>query len=829
MTRSNGGVSPSRAVRNTAFFFALLTGLLLLTSCVTLSDPEASQEFRADVVSVVKDGETAGQTFISRRPGLDSIQVWPRLAAPSSQPQGSLTMKLYHSPQDAQPLLTFRLSFDEVASYSPVHLGFAALKDPPGQAYYLTFTPAGGEVELLGRQEDSYPDGQFYLDGKAQEADIGFRLGYDYGLAAVVGDLDQAVRRLWLALPLLAVLWLPGWLLQQLLAPGLIPDSGARLALANGLSLAVIPLVMLWSSVLGLHWNRMALLALFLLLALASAGLLGRRWTRRRRAGQSGPGISLDWGGAALLAIFVFSLGVRLAMVRDMAGPAWVDSVHHAVVTRLILEHGAFPASYAPYLQMNTASYHAGFHSLLAVFEWLSALPMLDGMLFFGQVLNTCGVLAAYLLAYALLGDRRAGLAAALIAGVFTPMPAYMTSWGRYTQLAGILILPSAVALIGLLQQGGGLSLRRRPDRSTAILVGLAALACAGLFLTHYRVIAFLAAYLLAALLVEGGRDLRVESSQALRRLLRSAGLYLLVALLAVLVTLPWWPATVRTLVLPKLVWTPAMAVFASDFSWSYLTSGLGNYTLALAAAGLVLGAARRQAVPIALFLWVVIMFALANLGVLHLPGAGFINNTSVEITLFLPLAALGGYALSWGIGQVQGRLPQDWKPVFYANLGAAALILSFYAAQQILPILNSATMQIRQADRPALEWAAQHLPQEAVVLINPFAWGYGLYAGSDGGAWVAPIGGRQTLPPPVLYSFDSDLEAIQRNAELSRKVMSLNTDPDGLYAFLKEQGIEYIFLGARGGALSPKLLASSPKYEVLYAQRGVWIFRVKE
>ena len=35
---------------------------------------------------------------------------------------------------------------------------------------------------------------------------------------------------------------------------------------------------------------------------------------------------------------------------------------------------------------------------------------------------------------------RIGGLAAALIVGVFTPMPAYYTSWGRYTQLAALLI-----------------------------------------------------------------------------------------------------------------------------------------------------------------------------------------------------------------------------------------------------------------------------------------------------------------------------------------------------------------------------------------------------
>ena len=32
----------------------------------------------------------------------------------------------------------------------------------------------------------------------------------------------------------------------------------------------------------------------------------------------------------------------------------------------------------------------------------------------------------------------------------------------------------------------------------------------------------------------------------------------------------------------------------------------------------------------------------------------------------------------------------------------------------------------------------------DATVLINPFTWGYGLYAGNDGGFWISPLAGRK-------------------------------------------------------------------------------------
>jgi hypothetical protein len=51
--------------------FCLLLGLLT-SGCITLHDPEAGQEFRADIVSNLKAGGKAGQTIISRRARLNS-------------------------------------------------------------------------------------------------------------------------------------------------------------------------------------------------------------------------------------------------------------------------------------------------------------------------------------------------------------------------------------------------------------------------------------------------------------------------------------------------------------------------------------------------------------------------------------------------------------------------------------------------------------------------------------------------------------------------------------------------------------------------------------
>jgi hypothetical protein len=140
-----------------------------------------------------------------------------------------------------------------------------------------------------------------------------------------------------------------------------------------------------------------------------------------------------------------FSPWRAVVMARDLSAPAWVDSIHHAAITRLILEKGGYPSTYAPYIDIDATEYHAGFHSVLASFQWLSGLDSPEAMLLLGQVLNALIVFAVYLLAVALTHHRSAGLGAAAIAGLFTPMPAYQLGTPQLAIRPGIRRGPVAM------------------------------------------------------------------------------------------------------------------------------------------------------------------------------------------------------------------------------------------------------------------------------------------------------------------------------------------------------------------------------------------------
>jgi hypothetical protein len=300
-----------------------------------------------------------------------------------------------------------------------------------------------------------------------------------------------------------------------------------------------------------------------------------------------------------------------------------------------------------------------------------------------------------------------------------------------------------------------------------------------------------------------------------------------LVGTIAILLTLPWWPATIVTLFAPHLALNGVRIPAFNDFAWRYLNSALGSYALAFAILGLIWGIIRRRWFTLTLILWICILFFTANLGALSLPGRGFINNTSVQILLFMPISALCGYLLSWIIQNWEKFIPSKWISGYRYSLVVVGIVIAIIGARTLIPILNPITMLFREADYPAIDFIQKNIPVEEIILINPFAWGYGIFAGNDGGFWITPIAGRRTLPPPVLYGMGKINEERKKIPEISHQVIDYRNRPHELHAYLLDLGIHYIYIGARGGTLSPHTLRYSPFYEMLYAKDGAWLFKL--
>ncbi len=167
----------------------------------------------------------------------------------------------------------------------------------------------------------------------------------------------------------------------------------------------------------------------------------------------SGRDIARQWPWLLLFALlFALACLTRSRQIRDLVLPNWVDSVHHTMIVRLIVEQGRLPATYAPYIPEAGFSYHWGFHAWVAWLAWLlgvrDSFELAHLLLLFGQVLNVLMLWMLYAAGRTLFNSRRAGFVTASLGMFVSWLPAYYTAWGRYTHLGGLLLaIPFLICL----------------------------------------------------------------------------------------------------------------------------------------------------------------------------------------------------------------------------------------------------------------------------------------------------------------------------------------------------------------------------------------------
>ena len=161
------------------------------------------------------------------------------------------------------------------------------------------------------------------------------------------------------------------------------------LAQIIGISLAVIALLAEGAFTLGWQFSSLGVgLLLAGFAALAVVGFIRRKPQIHKRQ---------LWIGLIGLALFGSLIAWRLHQADELILPNWVDSQHHYLIIRAILEQRGLPDTLAPYLDQ-PLYYHFGFHTATALFISLSGLTIGQAMLIFGQLLNATVSLSVYTL-----------------------------------------------------------------------------------------------------------------------------------------------------------------------------------------------------------------------------------------------------------------------------------------------------------------------------------------------------------------------------------------------------------------------------------------------
>lgn len=619
-------------------------------------------------------------------------------------------------------------------------------------------------------------------------------------------------------------------------------DLLAHLADLIGVSIAATALVALIGFLLEWQFTSAWLLLIYAFLGfLVMLAVLLKIVRPYREGSRSAPesdgGSRSRLKNAILLAGLTAILAWRFYQVRELVLPAWVDSLHHVLITRVMLETGGVPATLDPYLAV-PFYYHFAFHAISAAFSFWSGLPPEQAVLVIGQVLNAAVALSVYRLGLSLWNDwRRAGLAALLV-GFVSHMPAYYATWGRYTLLAGLVLLPLGMAAgIDLLEKGGSGTSAHRLRR-----IAWLALFTAGLILAHYLAALLLALFLLFLSVGAGIHDLRQrrkwiesgfsdhpgdESGSSHHPGDQSGFLLLFIASAAgALLALPWmlrvWQFSNNYVSVEAVLPADSLDTLYFPGYLSYLWRMAGpnrNYLLlALAFFGLIaagISGRRRSFVG-----WTVALVLLCVPWGINL--SPFRPDHGV-IVLFLPAALLAADFLFFAAERAQAGFPR----LAGLSLAAAVLSLLLWGVRETRAILNPATVLATSADLQAMDWITENTPSQARFFINVAPWQYGTYRGVDGGWWIHPLTGRQTLLPAVMYILGEPeyLQQINKFAEQATKLEKGCSSE--FHSLLHTAGLTHVYLVQEHGLLQPGQLQACHYLSQVYQHQGVSIYQV--
>ncbi len=755
----------------------LLTLLLLLAACAR---PDQSQ-LRAGADWSLE--RPAVQTLTPRHRGLTRLRLRLRSGTPGTILQltlrdratGRVLRRVPHAlrPQEVEEgWVTF--AFEPVREVRPLEAEVRLLEgEPPVLAWFPLDGVDGGA--LAGTDGDLTFRAEYRPDGRDLLADLGRLWRGGRGLLALL------------------LLGLPGLALLLTLWPDLLDpaDPGETLLLAAAATVALLPILDLVPWAFGIQpWRGRTWLLIPFVAALL---LLGRR----RRPSLSFPLRTQ----LPLLALVLITLALRLWTVRDVEFPLWGDSVHHALIVQLLLDRGGLFDGWAPYAPLTSFTYHFGLHSGAAFLARAADLPAHRALLLYGQLLNALATLLLYPLGKRLAGRPEAGLAAAFLAAFLFPMPAFYVQWGRYTQLAGQVVLAFLAVL--------WLTALEAPPRRGG--VGLLALGLSAQLLTHYRVTVLAAAVLLALTLSR-----RRGWARAWRPLLAAA-------LLALALTLPWLLhlRQGRLLALAEGFSRPGAAAGLRSLHGSPRLWLDPTYTprlpLLLALLSLPAGA-----LPL---LWIPLWALAANPQWFGL-GVGIVPNFTVALALYLPLALAGG------IGWVRtvDRLPRSLS---LALTGTLVLWGLLHPAAPLVPL-----ERYRLAgpeDVRAAAWLDEQGIDGRKVLSSGFtAYGDTVAVGSDGGWWFAYLRRQATGWPPITYAMEGvegGAAARRRLLALARLLASGPPCTEEALRTLRREGIEWLYAGKDRGQpephLDPLALVRCPGLRLRWSGDGAFLFQI--
>lgn len=810
-----------------------------------------------------------GQTFLTSYDGLSGISLF---LTPGEDPGGDIVLKIQEEPGKSTVHQSVSIPLNTITEAGYYKFLFPQLNNSSHQDYYFEVTIEGKGDLLVGVGPGTkYQNGSAYSNKAPINKQIAFRLTYERGFL-LIGLGIELLKWAGYIIVCAFLFVLPGWAFLLWLFPRWMKISWSeRLALASGTSLALYPIILLWSNSFGLRLGQLYAWILPL------AGLVLIFWKHRKnfrirrahsREEQAPDSVVSDGksNGKRVQRFIqdhlpeftlIFLLGliffVRYWNIRLLNAPLWGDSYQHSMIAQLLVDNQGIPRSWLPYVPYQSLTVHFGFPASVALLQWLVEIPNTIATLYIGQVLNVIAAFSLYPLAIRMSGGNRwAGVGAVLFAGLLSPTPAFYTNWGRYAQLAGQAILPIALWFFWEAlddhpdKSNDGVETTSKKSSSVRQdlftldnfrIIFISGTVIAGMTLNYYRMPFFFGTFVLAWLITWGFKHWRFSFRQwgnSIIKIIAMIGI-------SIILFLPWGfrlsgGVLIGAIEAGVTAGSPLQAILQDFQSWRDFSLYVPTLVLFLVIAASLLSLIIKRNIFFTLFLWYLFLVAFKAGQLIRLPGANMIQNFAVIIALYIPISIL----LGWLFGTIIDFIIQYNKKIGQITTVSAIFVLGIWGVLDQRNIIdeNKFTL-VTMPDMKAMQWIGDNTPQDARFLVEGFRIYDGTSAvGSDAGWWISLLTGREnTMPPqyallseiPITPNYSKDVVTLIAGLETN------SLDSENGLNLLCENNITHIYIGQGQGEIgygatqlfSPDMFVDNQAYQLIYRHDRVYIYEL--
>ncbi len=443
------------------------------------------------------------------------------------------------------------------------------------------------------------------------------------------------------------------------------------------------------------------------------------------------------------IGVIFLTLLTRFLILSNHPYPAWTDSLHHTLLTKLVAMNGQLPYSLEPYEPVNLSMYHLGLYSITGTFSMLTNFPAHTSLQWISQVFNgLCGIgIYLFLDKYV---NRKAAIVGLIVAGLFSFQPNWYFNWGRFTQLSAQSVLVTAMVL-----NIEAITHYKNHDRAInkIFTVFFASLLNAGMFLLHFRVAVFYFIFVAIVVVAEFIRSYRVKKWISYISNLGSIALFSII-----LISPSIFQAFSKYLEIKMGDVNNSQSAEAAYYHFplsSYFTLGLPAWLFLITLSFLLVGLIKKNELMIKVFIWTLGLFGIGYLYLLNIPFLMVTNLGAILIMLYIPSALIIGI----GFEELKNSIPSLFERDRLFNVFLIAGL--FFGYVRVFDIEESRFF-LTSEDIEAMTWINENLPENTKIGVNTTFWLSDHPHGVDSGYWIPYFTDRTITTGSMLFNIGS-------------------------------------------------------------------------